>query len=85
MLRYSRRDAVEKFGTPAGTFSTASSVIKGTQMHEQEVKIQAGEIALTGTLCAPGTAGKFPAVLMVHGSGPLDRNENMKGQQLNIQ
>lgn len=53
-------------------------------MHEQEVKIQSGEITLTGTLCAPDTAGNFPAVLMVHGSGPLDRNGNMKGQNLNI-
>lgn len=53
-------------------------------MHEQEVKIQSGEIVLTGTLCTPHTDGKFPSVLMVHGSGPLDRNANMKGQQLNI-
>jgi len=53
-------------------------------MHEEEINIQAGEAILIGTLCVPDTTGKFPAVLMVHGSGPLDRNENMKGQQLNI-
>ncbi|WP_236982385.1 alpha/beta hydrolase [Marinagarivorans cellulosilyticus] len=57
---------------------------QGTQMHEQEVKIQSGEITLTGTFCAPNANGEFPAVLMVHGSGPLDRDGNMKGQNLNI-
>ncbi|MDO3386609.1 alpha/beta fold hydrolase [Gilvimarinus sp. SDUM040013] len=53
-------------------------------MQEQEVNIQSGEVTLAGTLCIPHAAGKFSAVLMVHGSGPLDRNGNMKGQNLNI-
>lgn len=53
-------------------------------MHEQEVTIQSGEVELVGTLCLPAREGTFLAVLMIHGSGPLDRNENMKGQQLNI-
>jgi len=53
-------------------------------MQEQEVRIQSGEIELIGILCSPDGAGRFPAVLMVHGSGPLDRDENIKGQQLNI-
>jgi len=53
-------------------------------VHEQELKIQSAEAELAGTLCFPDGEGEFPAVLMVHGSGPLDRDENMKGQQLNI-
>lgn len=53
-------------------------------MHEQEVKIESGEVTLIGTLCLPEKVGIFPSVLMVHGSGPLDRNENVKGQNLNI-
>lgn len=53
-------------------------------MQEQEVRIQSGEVELIGILCSPDGTGKFPAVLMVHGRGPLDRDENMKGQQLNI-
>ncbi|MBC55243.1 MAG: hypothetical protein CMQ34_15555 [Gammaproteobacteria bacterium] len=53
-------------------------------MVEQEVTIQSGDASLSGTLCTPDAMGRFPAVLMVHGSGPLDRNENTKGQALNI-
>lgn len=37
-----------------------------------------------GTLCLPSEQGRFPVVLMVHGSGPLDRDENMKGQKLDV-
>ena len=39
---------------------------------------------LSGTLCAPADTGRFPVVLLVHGSGPLDRDENMPGQRLNV-
>ena len=53
-------------------------------MYEQEVKIRAGNVVLAGTVCRPKKAGVFPAVLMVQGSGALGRDENTKGQQLNI-
>ncbi|GAB5500756.1 MAG: alpha/beta hydrolase [Pseudohongiellaceae bacterium] len=53
-------------------------------MREKEIKIQSADAVLSGTLCTPDTKGQFPAVLMLHGSGPLDRNENMRGQKLNI-
>lgn len=53
-------------------------------MHEQEMEIRSGDFVLAGTLTVPDTNGKYPAVLMVHGSGPLDRNQNMKGQKLDI-
>lgn len=53
-------------------------------MIEREIHVQANGSRLAGTLCLPGERGPFPVVLMVHGSGPLDRNENMKGQKLEI-
>ncbi len=53
-------------------------------MHEQEIQVQSGDVTLVGTICLPEKTGQFPAVLMVHGSGPLDRNSNMRGLQLNI-
>jgi pimeloyl-ACP methyl ester carboxylesterase len=51
---------------------------------EREVTVDSSGHRLSGTLCAPADAGRYPVVLMVHGSGPLDRDENMRGQQLNV-
>ncbi len=53
-------------------------------MQETDVVIQSGATRLAGTFCVPARNGFFPAVLMTHGSGPLDRDENMKGQSLDI-
>ena len=41
---------------------------------ESEVTVGAGEWALPGTLTVPEGKGKFPAVVIVHGSGPNDRD-----------
>lgn len=41
-------------------------------------------VKLAGTLCLPSAEGSFPCVLMIHGSGPLDRNENARGFALNV-
>ena len=35
----------------------------------------AAQVALAGTFTVPQGKGPFPAVVLVHGSGPLDRNE----------
>lgn len=53
-------------------------------MHEQKINIQSGNEILAGTLCLPKVTGQFPVVLLVHGSGPLDRDGNMKRQKLNL-
>lgn len=53
-------------------------------MHETEITIDAGGNRLSGTYCAPGAAGQYPVVLMIHGSGPSDRDENLPGQNLNV-
>ncbi len=51
---------------------------------DQEIVIQANGAELSGTLCLPKQSGAFPVVLMVHGSGALDRNENAKRFKLDI-
>lgn len=53
-------------------------------MHEQKINIHSGNVILAGTLCLPNVTGQFPVVLLVHGSGPLDRDGNMKRQKLNL-
>jgi dienelactone hydrolase len=44
---------------------------------EEQVKIGAGEWVLPGTLTIPKGDGPFPAVVLVHGSGPQDRDETI--------
>jgi uncharacterized protein len=53
-------------------------------MIEKEMIVDSHGNQLSGTLCLPGDEGSFPLVMMVHGSGPLDRDENMPEQQLNV-
>jgi dienelactone hydrolase len=43
----------------------------------EEVTVGKGEWALPGTLLMPVTAGPLPAVVLVHGSGPNDRDESV--------
>jgi hypothetical protein len=50
---------------------------------ENDVAIEHAGARLAGTVVAPGV-GRFPTVLMLHGSGPMDRNEDMPGQRLSV-
>jgi len=45
--------------------------------HEQDATVGSGEWALPGTLALPVGNGPFPAVVLVHGSGPNDRDETI--------
>ena len=44
---------------------------------ETDVTVGSGEWALPGTLAMPKGTGPFPAVVLVHGSGPNDRDETL--------
>src|SRR5881394_1200239 len=47
-------------------------------MTETELHFLSADNKIAATLCLPDGAGPFPVVLMVHGSGPLDRDENIR-------
>lgn len=48
-----------------------------TKFNEKEVTVGTGEWKLPGTLTMPDGAGPFPVVILVHGSGPQDRDETI--------
>jgi pimeloyl-ACP methyl ester carboxylesterase len=39
----------------------------------EDVRFSSGDVQLTGTLISPATAGKHPAIILVHGSGAENR------------
>lgn len=51
-------------------------------MTQSSVLINASDVTLAGTLVVPDAAKAV--VIFVHGSGPMDRDENSKGAKLNV-
>ena len=70
--------------TPVGSVEQQYSAVyeppayvNQSMFKEQEVQIGKGEWVLPGTLSVPVGDGPFAAVLLVHGSGPNDRDETI--------
>jgi uncharacterized protein len=80
-------DAGEIIGltvTPVGTIEQQANATykpppyaQPERFQEQEVQIGQGRWVLPGTLSLPRGDGPFAAVLLVHGSGPQDRDETL--------
>lgn len=51
--------------------------------HSEDItfKNEKANITLAGTLTLPNTSGKFPAVVLISGSGPQDRNSEILGHK----
>lgn len=67
------------FFLPAGSGGTwkAPDYADATAFTETEAQIGAGFCTLPATLTMPAGQGPFPAVVLVHGSGPNDRDESI--------
>ena len=70
--------------TPVGTVEQQANATyepppyaQPERFREQEVQIGHGRWVLPGTLSLPQGDGPFAAVLLVHGSGPQDRDETL--------
>jgi dienelactone hydrolase len=69
------------FFQPAQTAPPDSYVppayVQADAFREQEITVGSGEWALPGTLTLPVGKGPFAAIVLVHGSGPNDRDETI--------
>ena len=55
----------------------APAYVKRETFREEEVLVGSGRWALHGTLTMPASASPCPAIVLVHGSGPNDRDETI--------
>jgi dienelactone hydrolase len=62
---------------PAGTPYVAPSYVTAAAYTDTETTVGSGEWVLPGTLSLPNGQGPFPAVVLVAGSGPNDRDETV--------
>ncbi len=62
---------------PAQKEYSAPDYVRLNAFKEKEIVVGSGEWALPGTLTLPEGKGPFPAVVLVHGSGPNDRDESI--------
>lgn len=82
--RLDARVAYDNAGKVAGLFFTPAAApyseppyVDRSSFEEREVTVGSGEWALPGTLTLPRGTGPFRAVVLVHGSGPNDRDESI--------
>lgn len=57
------------------------SYTRPESFHEKQVTVDSGEWKLPGMLTIPNGKGLFPAVVLVHGSGPNDCDETIIGNK----
>jgi dienelactone hydrolase len=60
---------------------TVPAYVDQSKFDEKDVTIGAGEWQLPGTLTLPKGTGPFAAIVLVHGSGPNDRDETIFGNR----
>jgi dienelactone hydrolase len=70
------------FAIPGSTPWQRPAYSKPASFHEKAVTIGDDQWKLPGILTLPNGNGPFPAVVLVHGSGPSDRDETVGGTKV---
>jgi dienelactone hydrolase len=80
---------IDRDGLVAGMFFLPGEVAwnrpaysKPDSFRERDVTVGEGQWKLPGTLTVPAGQGPFPAIVLVHGSGPNDRDETVGGSKV---
>jgi dienelactone hydrolase len=68
---------VEKTPPPTPAAYRYPSYVVGDSVRETDITIGKGEWALPGHITLPTTPGKYPGIVLLHGSGPMDRDETI--------
>ena len=73
------RFALNAKGEISGFFITDNATASNSMQlaNDTEVPFGSAEYPISGSLTLPEGEGPFPAVILVHGSGPSDRNEQI--------
>jgi dienelactone hydrolase len=70
------------FQLPGGVNWQRPEYSRPATFQERDVTVGEGEWKLPGTLTVPVGPGPFPAAVLVHGSGPNDRDETVGGAKV---
>jgi dienelactone hydrolase len=70
------------FQLPGETAWQRPAYSKPDSFREREVTVGDGQWKLPGTLTVPAGQGPFPGIVLVHGSGPNDRDETVGGTKV---
>jgi pimeloyl-ACP methyl ester carboxylesterase len=73
-LRFVRGSRNNVIGVALRPTHGAENFAKRVPLIEQQVSFQSDSAKLAGTLMMPATRGPHPAIILLHGSGPLTRN-----------
>lgn len=68
-----------QFAVNAGTFGEEED--EAMPYIQEEVVFSHKDVTLAGTLTLPRTSGRHPAVVLLHGSGPLNRDQEIFGMK----
>ncbi len=68
-----------QFTVNAGTFGKKED--EAMSYIQEEVVFSNKDVTLAGTLTLPRTSGRHPAVVLLHGSGPLNRDQEVFGMK----
>ncbi|OWR32058.1 hydrolase [Saccharibacillus sp. O23] len=80
-VRFDRSGRIDDLLIPAlypNAYEPPSYDVPGAY-REWEITVGSGTFALPGTLTVPAGKGPFPVVVLVHGSGPNDRDDSIGG------